>query len=202
MSKGILLVVSAPSGCGKDAVIKALKESDFEFVKTVSDTTRDIREDEINGIDYTFISREEFEKRINDGYYLEHTVYSGNYYGTPKSEVEKRLNEGSCILMKIEVEGAGNIRRIMPDAVTVFLGPPSMEELERRLRNRGTETEESIRLRYEASKEELKCAPEYNYVVVNDVLEDCVEDIRKIVEVEMLQYANRKEFVDELLNNC
>lgn len=202
MSKGVLLVVSAPSGCGKDAVIRALKESDFEFVKTVSDTTRDVREGEVNGVDYTFITREEFEKRIRDGYYLEYTVFSGNYYGTPKTEVEKRLNEGSCILMKIEVEGAGNIRRIMPDAVTVFLVPPSMEELERRLRNRGTETEESIQLRFAASKEELKRAPEYNYIVINDVLEDCVGDIRKIVEVEKLRYSNQKEFVDQLLANC
>ncbi len=201
MSKGVLLVVSAPSGCGKDTVIEALKHSDFDFEKTVSATTRDMRDGEVDGVDYTFITKEAFLDRIEQGYFLEHTVYSGNYYGTPKTEVEKHLDKGACVLMKIEVEGAGNIRKIMPDAVTVFLVPPSMEELERRLRGRGTETEESFRERFATAKEELKRAPEYDYIVVNDIVENCVERIRNIVETEKLRYSNVKDFVDDLLNN-
>ncbi len=201
MSKGILLVVSAPSGCGKDTVIDALKKSDFDFQKTVSATTRNMRDGEIDGVDYSFITKELFLEKIENGYFLEHTIYSGNYYGTPKTEVEKHLSNGACVLMKIEVEGAGNIRKLMPEAVTVFLVPPSMEELERRLRGRGTETEESFQARFATAKKELKRAPEYDYIVVNDIVENCVERIRNIVETEKLRYSNAKDFVDELLND-
>ncbi len=199
MNKGLLVVVSAPSGCGKDTVINALRESDFKFEKTVSDTTRVMREGEANGVDYTFIDETTFKNRIENGYYLEYTVYNGNFYGTPKSEVEKHLDKGECVLMKIEVEGAGNVRKLMPEAVSVFLVPPSMEELEKRLKGRGTETEESFKKRFETAKQELARAPEYDYIVVNDEISKCVEKIRNIIETEGLRYCAMKNFVDDLL---
>lgn len=199
MNKGLLVVVSAPSGCGKDTVINALRESDFKFEKTVSDTTRVMREGEANGVDYTFIDEITFKNRIENGYYLEYTVYNGNFYGTPKSEVEKHLEKGECVLMKIEVEGAGNVRKLIPEAVSVFLVPPSMEELEKRLKGRGTETEESFKKRFETAKEELARAPEYDYIVVNDEISKCVEKIRNIIETEGLRYCAMKNFVDDLL---
>lgn len=199
MNKGLLVVVSAPSGCGKDTVINALRESDFKFEKTVSDTTRVMREGEANGVDYTFIDETTFKNRIENGYYLEYTVYNGNFYGTPKSEVEKHLEKGECVLMKIEVEGAGNVRKLMPEAVSVFLVPPSMEELEKRLKGRGTETEDSLKKRFETAKEELARAPEYDYIVVNDEISKCVEKIRNIIETEGLRYCTMKNFVDDLL---
>ena len=199
MNKGLLVVVSAPSGCGKDTVINALRESDFKFEKTVSDTTRVMREGEANGVDYTFIDETTFKNRIENGYYLEYTVYNGNFYGTPKSEVEKHLEKGECVLMKIEVEGAGNVRKLMPEAVSVFLVPPSMEELEKRLKGRGTETEDSFKKRFETAKEELARAPEYDYIVVNDEISKCVEKIRNIIETEGLRYCTMKNFVDDLL---
>lgn len=199
MNKGLLVVVSAPSGCGKDTVINALRESDFKFEKTISDTTRVMREGETNGVDYTFIDETTFKNRIENGYYLEYTVYNGNFYGTPKSEVEKHLDKGECVLMKIEVEGAGNVRKLMPEAVSVFLVPPSMEELEKRLRGRGTETEESFKKRFETAKQELARAPEYDYIVVNDEISKCVEKIRNIIETERLRYCAMKNFVDDLL---
>lgn len=199
MNKGLLVVVSAPSGCGKDTVINALRESDFKFEKTVSDTTRVMREGEANGVDYTFIDETTFKNRIENGYYLEYTVYNGNFYGTPKSEVEKHLEKGECVLMKIEVEGAGNVRKLMPEAVSVFLVPPSMEELEKRLKGRGTETEDSFKKRFETAKQELARAPEYDYIVVNDEISKCVEKIRNIIETEGLRYCTMKNFVDDLL---
>jgi len=199
MNKGLLVVVSAPSGCGKDTVINALRESDFKFEKTISDTTRVMREGETNGVDYTFIDETTFKNRIENGYYLEYTVYNGNFYGTPKSEVEKHLDKGECVLMKIEVEGAGNVRKLMPEAVSVFLVPPSMEELEKRLIGRGTETEESFKKRFETAKQELARAPEYDYIVVNDEISKCVEKIRNIIETEGLRYCAMKNFVDDLL---
>lgn len=199
--KGLLVVVSAPSGCGKDRVIKELRNTDFVFDKTVSNTTRPKREEETNGVDYTFIDKKTFEERIENGYFLEYTLYNDNYYGTPKEEVEKHLDKGSCILLKIEVEGAGNVRKSMPEAVTIFLVPPSMAELERRLRERNTESEESLQKRLETAKEELTRAPEYDYVVINDNIDDCVKQIRDIIECERARYPFMKSFIDNLLNN-
>lgn len=198
--KGMLVVLSGPSGSGKDTVLEKLKEKDFSFEKTVSATTRPMREDEKDGIDYYFIDKNTFEKRIEEGYFLEYTLYNDNYYGTPKSEVEKHIDKGGCILLKIEVEGAGNIRKVMPEAVSIFIIPPSMEELERRLRGRGTETEDSFRRRFKTAKQELSRASEYDYVVVNNDVELCSEQISHILECEKLRYCNMKDIVNDILN--
>ena len=199
--KGLLVVLSGPSGSGKDTVLDRLKEKVSTFDKTVSATTRSVRDGEKDGIDYYFIDKTTFEKKIEDGYFLEYTVYNGNYYGTPVSEVEKRMDRGGCVLLKIEVEGAANVRKAIPESVSVFIIPPSMEELERRLRGRGTETEESFRSRLETAKQELSRACEYDYVVVNDDVELCAEQVSHILECEKSRYCKMKDIVDNILDN-
>ena len=199
--KGMLVVLSGPSGSGKDTVLEVLKESDFSFDKTISATTRDMRDGEKDGVDYYFIDKNTFEERIKNQEFLEYTIYNDNYYGTPKSEVERLVDKGGCILLKIEVEGAGNIRKAIPDALSIFIIPPSMEELERRLRGRGTETEESFQRRFKAAKEELARANEYDYVVINDDLNLCAEQIIKILESEKFSFCRMADFVDDMLKN-
>lgn len=199
--KGMLVVLSGPSGSGKDTVLDVLKESDFSFDKTISATTRDMRDGEKDGVDYYFIDKNTFEERIKNQEFLEYTIYNDNYYGTPKSEVERLVDKGGCILLKIEVEGAGNIRKAIPDALSIFIIPPSMEELERRLRGRGTETEESFQRRFKAAKEELARANEYDYVVINDDLNLCAEQIIKILESEKFSFCRMADFVEDMLKN-
>ena len=199
--KGMLVVLSGPSGSGKDTVLEVLKESDFSFDKTISATTRDMRDGEKDGVDYYFIDKNTFEERIKNQEFLEYTIYNDNYYGTPKSEVERLVDKGGCILLKIEVEGAGNIRKAIPDALSIFIIPPSMEELERRLRGRGTETEESFQKRFKTAKEELARANEYDYVVINDDLNLCAEQIIKILESEKYSYCRMADFVEDMLKN-
>lgn len=176
-----LVVVSGPSGAGKDTVVKKLREAHPEIEFSVSATTRGMRAGEQDGVDYHYLTNEEFERRIAAGEILEYTNYCGNYYGTPKSEVDRRIAGGRTVVLVIEVEGAGNIKRIYPDATAVFIRPPSLEELEHRLRARGTETEESIRRRLARAKEELALADGYDAQVVNDTVEQCAEDLYRII---------------------
>lgn len=199
--KGMLVVLSGPSGSGKDTVLEKLKESDFSFDKTISATTRAMRDGEKDGVDYYFIDKNTFEEKIENQEFLEYTVYNDNYYGTPKSEVERHIDKGGCILLKIEVEGAGNVRKAMPEALSIFIIPPSMEELERRLRGRGTETEESFQKRFETAKDELSRAKEYDYIVINDDINLCAEQIVKILESEKLRYCRMGNIVENMLKN-
>ncbi len=199
--KGMLVVLSGPSGSGKDTVLEKLKNLDIVFDKTISATTRQMREGEKDGVDYYFIDKNTFEKRIEEGFFLEYTLYNGNYYGTPKSEVEKHIDKGGCILLKIEVEGAGNVRKAMPEALSIFIIPPSMEELERRLRGRGTETEESFKERFETAKDELSRAKEYDYVVINDDIDLCAKQVSQILESEKLRYCRMENVVENILNS-
>ena len=164
--KGILLVISGPSGAGKGTVAKTLlKNKDYCF--SVSSTTRKPRPGEINGVDYDFISWEEFESRIENGEMLEHAQYVGNLYGTPKKFVNERLNRGFNVLLDIETVGAFNVKELMPEALLVFVSPPSMEALEKRLRGRGTETEEVIQHRLKRAADEMLLKDRYDFVVIN-----------------------------------
>ncbi len=166
MSKGLLIVVSGPAGSGKGTVLShLLKRDDFAF--SVSATTRAPRPGEADGKNYHFISREEFLRRLENGGMLEHTEYCGNFYGTPKKEAEDVLNSGKNLILEIEVEGAENVKKKYPDAVLVLLLPPSHSVQEKRLRSRGTETEEKICERLARAKEEILHAPSYDYVVYN-----------------------------------
>ena len=180
MNKGKLIVFSGPSGSGKDTVIEKLLPK-CDIVKSVSATTRDIRPGEKNGVDYYFVSREEFEKMINEGQMLEYTQYVGNYYGTPKAPVDKWLCEGKNVLLKIEVDGGAQIKEKAPECVSIFILPPSIEELERRLRGRSTDSEAAINKRLETAKLEMQCAKLYDYNVINDDLDLAVEEIIGII---------------------
>ena len=154
MSKGLLFVVSAPAGCGKDTILEQVLEKAENVGYSVSATTRAPRPGEVDGTHYFFLSRERFEQMIAEGSVLEYTEYCGNYYGTPKKGVEDMLAEGKDVILKIEVEGAMNIKKLFPECCLVFILPPSMKELERRLRKRGTEDEETIMRRIAQAKNE------------------------------------------------
>lgn len=197
-NKGLLIVFSGPSGSGKDTVLGELKKRDINMKQSVSVTTRDIRDGEVDGVDYYFTDVQTFEKNIEEGYFLEYVKYGSNYYGTPKKRIEELIDGGSNVVLKIEVEGAGNVRRVFPDAVSVFIIPPSMEELEKRLKGRGTETEESFRNRLDIAKEELKRACEYDYIVVNDSVSACADRVCAVIEAETFKYTRMKALVDNM----
>ncbi len=185
MEKGLLIVISGPAGSGKGTVIGRLLESE-DFVYSVSATTRSPRPGEIDGKNYHFISKKEFERRIADGEMLEYTSYCRNYYGTPLKEAREILNAGKNLILEIEVEGAMNVKRLYPEAVLIMLLPPSFAIQEARLRGRGTEPDEVIKERLARTREELPEISHYDYVVYNydGGVDACVEDIRSVVRAE------------------
>ena len=199
MSRGILLVVSAPSAGGKGTILGELFERDRNLRMSVSATTRRPREGEEHGKHYYFISREEFRGLIDSGSMLEYAEYVGNLYGTPRGPVEQWLSEGHDVVLEIEVQGGAQIKKLAPDCVSVFITPPSMEVLEKRLRGRGTENEETIRKRLETARRELPQAENYDYVVINDRLEDAVDDMQAILRSEKLRYMRDPDFIKGLL---
>lgn len=183
--RGVLTVISGPAGSGKGTVVEALRKMrDVGF--SVSCTTRAPRPGEIDGVHYFFITREEFLKKIEDGEILEYNEYSGNLYGTPAKAVKDALDAGRDIVLEIDVNGGGNVKKKIPDAVTVMLLPPDAATLEARLRGRGTETEDVIKWRLERAREEIKIALSYDYVVVNydDGIEACAAEISAIITAE------------------
>lgn len=181
MPRGNLFIVSGPSGVGKGTVLSIIYARDERVKLSVSATTRAPREGEINGVHYHFITKEQFEENIKEGRMLEYAEYVGNYYGTPYDSVEKMRNEGIDVILEIEVKGALQVMQKVKDAVSVFILPPSLEELENRLRGRGTESEERIAKRLEKAKEELTFACEYQYNVVNNTPEQAADDLYGII---------------------
>ena len=183
-SRGLLIVFSGPSGSGKGTVLsEALKRSD-DLVVSVSATTRAPREGEIDGVNYHFYDKEKFLNLVSDNGFLEWACFCENYYGTPRAYVEKMLDEGKNVVLEIEVQGAMKIKQKCPDALFIFNLPPSTEILEQRLRGRGTDSEEVINKRLETAKWEISQAQKYDYVVVNDVLEDAVDEFLAIIKGE------------------
>ena len=179
--KGKLFVFSGPSGVGKGTLkAKLFEEFDGQLAFSVSATTRGPREGEKDGVDYFFISQQDFAERIAKDDFLEHATFSGNSYGTPRSFVTGLLEQGVNVLLEIEVKGAMQVREKMPESVSVFILPPSYEELEKRLRGRGTESEEKVRLRLETALAELPYADEYDYRIVNNDLETAYNELREI----------------------
>ena len=176
-----LFVVSGAAGTGKDSVVKALREAHPEIEKTVSATTRAPRPGEQEGVDYYYRTREQFQQLLENDQVVEHNFYNGNYYGTLKSEVEKRLEAGKVVVLVIDVHGAANIRRMFPGATTVFLLPPSVEELEHRLRGRGTETEESIQERLATARQELAEQDKFTVKLVNNQIEPCAAELYQVI---------------------
>lgn len=198
--KGMLIVISGPAGSGKGTVVALLREMLPELGLSISATTRGIRESvgEKDGVHYYFISRDDFEEALARGEILEHTVYNGNYYGTPKAEVERVLSSGRDMILEIETDGAMQIKRLYPDAITVMLLPPDFATLEGRLRGRGTEKEEDILTRLNKAREEVALCDRYDYVVVNETggSKKCAEDIASILRTEHLRPCRQKHITD------
>ena len=187
-NKGLLIVLSGPSGCGKGTMVaELLKRGDCAV--SVSATTRQPREGEIDGTHYYFLSKEEFQQRIDNNGLLEYAEYCGNYYGTPRAEVDRLRAEGKHVILEIEVQGALQVKKRCPEAILVFTVPPTVSELSRRLHKRGTETDEVIEKRIAQFQKELPFVPEYDYVILNDALEDAVADFASVIRLELMRPA-------------
>lgn len=201
MNKGLLIVVSAPSGCGKGTILSEVLKDD-RFYYSVSATTRSPRLGEVNGVTYHFITKQDFEERIKNNAMLEYAEYCGNYYGTPKKEIDEMREQGKNVILEIEVQGAMKVREICPDAVFIFVLPPSVAELERRLRKRATETDDVIAQRVSQARSEIELARKYDYVVVNAALEDAINDFKAVIKAEELKVSNAQDLIDEVINNA
>ena len=180
---GNLFVISGSSGVGKGTVINEFLRRHPEFKLSISCTTRNIREGEIDGVNYFFLSKEEFKNCIDNNEFLEWAEFSGNCYGTKKEFVKKCLSKGENLILEIDTKGALNVKKIMPEATLIFIAPPSFEELEARLRGRHTETEEAIQKRLASIKSEIENSKHYDYVVINDTVENAVQKIEEITAV-------------------
>lgn len=199
-NEGLKIVLSGPSGSGKGTIVRQLQQLEA-FKLSISATTRLPRQGEQDGVHYFFKTREEFEEMIEKKELLEYATFCDNYYGTPKFFIEECVANGKDVLLEIEVQGAMQIKNIYPEAVCIFVIPPSLKELENRLVGRNTETKEVIKKRLLRAKEELLLYGDYDYVVVNDNLESAVESIKKIVEVEKLKSVRAKEMIIHTLND-
>lgn len=199
--KGLLLVVSGPSGVGKGTICHEYLRTHDDCALSVSATTRAPRQGEEDGVNYFFMSREDFRKKIDEDGFLEHAIFCENYYGTPKDAVMKMIDSGKNVILEIEVQGALQVRAHYPEAVFIFVMPPSTRELENRLRGRGTETEEVIAQRLGRAKAEFKFIEKYNYVLVNDTVEAAIARLEAIITAEKCLMARnyndlKKEFID------
>ena len=201
MNKGRLIVFSAPSGCGKGTMLEQImKDEHYSF--SVSATTRAPREGEVDGVNYYYLSKEEFQRRVDNGEFLEHAVYCDNCYGTLHSEVDSKLEKGINVVLEIEVQGALQLREKRPDALFIFVAPPSIAELRRRLHKRGTESDEIIEQRVSQASREIAEAPKYDYIIVNDALEDAVDDFFAVMRGESLKSQSQREFIEEVIKNA
>lgn len=200
-SEGMLVLFSGPSGVGKDTVLDILLGKDECLQRSVSLTTREKRSGEINGVDYYFITKEEFSQMIDDGQVLEYAQYGENIYGTPKAPVDKWLKEGKTVILKIEVKGAQKIREIYPEALSIFLLPPSMGVLEDRIRRRATESESDITKRLEIAKNEILRSADYDFVVVNDDLDEAANNVLSIIKALKFTYKRMNHKISEVIKN-
>ena len=199
--EGVLVLFSGPSGVGKDTVLEVVLNKDKELQKSISLTTRNIRENEIDGKDYYFISLSQFHDMIDKGEVLEYAQYGANMYGTPKAPVDKWLSEGKTVILKIEVQGAQSIKEMYPDSVGIFILPPSMEVLENRLRSRGTEDEADILKRLEIARDEIRKSVDYDYFVVNEDIEKAADDVLTIIRAIDFSKNKMKNFISEVIDN-
>lgn len=200
-NKGLLVVFSGPSGTGKGTVMKALLEQDPNLRLSVSATTRKPRPGEEDGREYHFLSKEEFDGMVRSGRMLESACYCGNYYGTPAEPIERWTAEGHDVFLEIEVQGGAQVEEKMPDAVSIFVLPPSLEELEKRLRGRGTEAEETVQKRLKAARGEIPYAEKYDYVVVNDSVSQAAEQIQKILSAEKCRSCRSRQLIERMLEH-
>ena len=194
---GQLIVISAPSGSGKGTIINGLLEKNKNLWLSVSTTSRKTRTNDIPGVTYNFVTKEEFEQMIKENYFLEYTNYAGNYYGTPKENIKEKLDQGIDVILEIEIEGAANIKKLVPEAIFIFILPPSLKTMVKRLKKRGTDSKEKILERFHQAYKEINEVTKYNYVVVNDVLEEAIEKVSSIIKAEKCRVDRIEEvFVD------
>lgn len=186
--RGLLIILSGPSGVGKGTVRAAIfKDNKFNYVYSVSATTRQSRPGEVDGVDYYFVSKEQFQQYIEEDALLEYAEYVGNYYGTPIQKIEENLAAGNDVFLEIEVQGALKVRERMPEGIFIFLAPPSLDELKSRITGRGTDREDVILERMQMAKEEIEMMQHYDYVVVNDTVEHAVDKVNAIIQSEHLR---------------
>lgn len=198
---GMLVLFSGPSGVGKDTVLDIILDKDDMLQQSVSLTTREKRLGEVHGEDYYFVTKDEFNQMLENGEVLEYAQYGDNIYGTPKAPVDRWLNEGKTVILKIEVQGAQKIREIYPDVVSIFLLPPSMQILEDRIRMRGTEDEAEITKRLEIAKNEVLRSADYDFVVVNDDLETASNNVLGIIKALKFTYKRMNNKISEVIQN-
>lgn len=196
--KGNLIVMSGPSGAGKSTVVMKALEGREDVCFSVSATTRKPRPNEVDGREYFFVEPNKFKEMVANDEFLEHAEYVANSYGTPRAYVEKKLNEGFNVLLDIEVQGALQVHEKMPEAVMIFIMPPSMEELESRLRGRGTDSERKIEARLIRAREEFEAATFYDYIIINDDLETAANELSSIITASGCKYDLRKNFLNEV----
>ncbi len=207
--QGNLIIISGTTCAGKGTVIEKLLERNNNLSLSISYTSRAMREGDKNGVKYHFISKEEFEKKIKNDELLEYVKYSGNYYGTPKTEIKKILDTGHDVVLEVEVNGAQKIKEMFPETILIFIMAPSMEEVKRRIKARGQETNEQIIKRFQTAYQEINEIPKYNYVVINDEIEKAVEKIEAILlsekcrvdRIEEIAVENQEEIIHEFLMN-
>jgi len=202
MSKGVLYVISAPSGCGKGTILEKVLKNNENIYYSVSATTRLPREGEIDGVNYYFHSKEEFKKLIDEDGMLEHAVFCDNYYGTPRKQVEEKLEQGFDVILEIETKGAMQIKKNCKDAIFIFILPPSLTELHRRLNKRRTESDAVIEKRLAVAVREIKLAHRYDYIMINEELEKAIVDLEAIIKSTKLSKKRNINKIDEVLNNA
>ena len=202
INKGKLYVVSAPSGCGKGTILAEVLKNNDNLFYSVSATTRCPRDGEEDGVNYYFLSAEEFKKEIENGGMLEYAQFCDNYYGTPKQKVLDKLNKGIDVILEIETNGAMQIKKAMSEAILIFILPPSVSELRRRLNKRGTEKQDIIDKRVNEAAAEINKACEYDYIMINDELEKAIEDFEAILKASKLTNENNKSKIEEVLKNA
>ena len=205
--QGQLIVISGPSGTGKDTIVEKVLKKDKNTWLSVSATSRKIRKGEKEGVNYFYLTKEEFEERIEDGYFLEYATYADNYYGTPREEIIKKLDQGIDVILVIEIEGAKKIKELVPEALFIFIMPPSEKILLKRLSGRQTEDKEKIIKRFNLAYQEMNEVTKYNYVVVNDELDEAVSKVLAIMKaekcrvdrIEEMLVSNKEELIHEFL---
>jgi len=205
--KGNLIVISGPSGAGKDTIVNEIQKINKKIWVSISMTTRSIRPGDIPDESYYFLTREEFESRIKEDKFLEYAEYNNNYYGTPKDKILEKLNEGLDVILVIEIQGALKVKELVPDAVFIFILPPSLKELKRRLIGRNTETIDKVISRFKTAYQEINEVTKYNYIVINDEINNSVEKVNSILlsercrvdRIEEIYLNNMEEEIHELL---